>query len=210
MKPASRIARRHAPSGRDLQRAETRQRIYAAALTIFRRDGVAGARIEDIVRAAEVSHGTFYFHFATKDDVLAQLLAESSERVAQAVRRLSPRASLEAHLRSVCGAMAKEWQNDPALLPAVGTVALRQSAEQRAGTGADSVRQAVGQRFVAAARHGELSELVAPELLAEFFLMTMFSAALAWCAHPMMPLDQVLQGVATLFLNGARPQAKKR
>src|SRR5205085_7825923 len=60
------------PSKRDLQREETRHKLYEAALEVFRRDGVAAARIDDITRAVGTSRGTFYFHFPTKEHVLVE------------------------------------------------------------------------------------------------------------------------------------------
>ena len=58
------------PTQRERQRAETRERLFQAALDEFRREGVAGARIERIASAVGVVRGTFYFHFPTKDHVL--------------------------------------------------------------------------------------------------------------------------------------------
>src|SRR5215813_12318999 len=66
---------------RERQREDTRQRIYEAAMEIFRRDGFELARVDDVTKAAGVSHGTFYFHFATKDEVLVQCLRASETRV---------------------------------------------------------------------------------------------------------------------------------
>ena len=65
---------------RERQREDTRQRIYDAAMEIFRRDGFEVARVDDVAKAAGVSHGTFYFHFATKDEVLIQCLRASEAR----------------------------------------------------------------------------------------------------------------------------------
>jgi AcrR family transcriptional regulator len=55
------------------QRQETRARLFEAAMIEFRRAGVAGAQVEDIVRRAGVARGTFYLHFPTKDHVLLDL-----------------------------------------------------------------------------------------------------------------------------------------
>src|SRR5271166_1427539 len=73
------------PRSRERQREDTRQRIYDAAMDIFRRDGFDVARVDDVAKAAGVSHGTFYFHFATKDEVLIQCLRASEVRVAAAI-----------------------------------------------------------------------------------------------------------------------------
>lgn len=60
---------------RERQRLDTRERIYAAAIEEFRRVGSANTQIEAIVSGAGVAMGTFYRHFASKDEVLRELQA---------------------------------------------------------------------------------------------------------------------------------------
>jgi len=57
---------------RDRQRAETRERLFQAALDEIRHQGVAGAQVDRIVGSVGVARGTFYFHFPTKEDVLLE------------------------------------------------------------------------------------------------------------------------------------------
>ena len=78
------------PTQRERQRAETRERLFQAALAEFRREGVAGARIERIASAVGVVRGTFYFHFPTKEHVLAELQLRSQERIMEKLEELKP------------------------------------------------------------------------------------------------------------------------
>lgn len=59
---------------RDIQRIETRNLVFEAALDEFKRVGVANAQIEAIVKKANVSIGTYYRYFPSKDDVLFELM----------------------------------------------------------------------------------------------------------------------------------------
>jgi AcrR family transcriptional regulator len=72
---------RTAVKGRDAQRQQTRQRVYAAALAEFKRTGMAAADVADIASAAGVARGTFYFHFPTKEHVLAELERHEEARL---------------------------------------------------------------------------------------------------------------------------------
>jgi TetR/AcrR family transcriptional regulator, repressor for uid operon len=72
---------RAAVSGRDAQRQQTRQKVYAAALAEFKRTGMAAADVGDIATAAGVARGTFYFHFPTKEHVLAELERHEEARL---------------------------------------------------------------------------------------------------------------------------------
>jgi AcrR family transcriptional regulator len=70
------------PNGREVQRQETRQRVYTAAVAEFRRVGMAAADVSVIAREAGVARGTFYFHFPTKEHVLAELERAEEARLA--------------------------------------------------------------------------------------------------------------------------------
>lgn len=198
---ASSYNRRHIV--RDKQREETRRRVYRAALEIFRRDTVAGCRIDDIAQKADVSRGAFYFHFATKDDVLIELLREGELPVAEAILALTENVTIEKVLETVDEALAKFWENERTLLADVATVALRLYAVVDARD-VQPVRTALAHRFRLAAARNELSPVLPPEVLSDFFLANSLSAMLAWCANPALGLPFVLNGVSQLFLDGAR------
>ncbi|HEY3831016.1 MAG TPA: TetR/AcrR family transcriptional regulator [Acidimicrobiia bacterium] len=58
---------------RRAQGTETRVRLLDAGLAVFAERGYHAARVDDIVRAAETSHGTFYLYFANKEELLRDL-----------------------------------------------------------------------------------------------------------------------------------------
>ena len=60
---------RTASRGRTPKAARTRERLLAAARTVFERHGYFDARVADVVAEAGVAHGTFYTYFESKEDV---------------------------------------------------------------------------------------------------------------------------------------------
>jgi AcrR family transcriptional regulator len=56
---------------------ETVRRLLEAGVAEFEETGFQTARVEDIVRRAKTSHGTFYLYFANKDDLLRTLLRDA-------------------------------------------------------------------------------------------------------------------------------------
>jgi AcrR family transcriptional regulator len=56
---------------------ETVRRLLQAGVAEFEEAGFQTARVEDIVRRAKTSHGTFYLYFANKDDLLRTLLRDA-------------------------------------------------------------------------------------------------------------------------------------
>ncbi len=54
-----------------------------AAIAEFTRAGMAEADVSAIVAAAGVAHGTFFFHFPTKEHVLLELERREEDRIAK-------------------------------------------------------------------------------------------------------------------------------
>ncbi|MGH9457277.1 MAG: TetR/AcrR family transcriptional regulator [Thermoanaerobaculia bacterium] len=57
----------------------TRGRIVEAAATTFRARGVSGVRLEEIMADAGLTHGGFYAHFASKDELLDAAVERANE-----------------------------------------------------------------------------------------------------------------------------------
>lgn len=55
--------------------AESRKRILAAAATLFREKGFDGICLAEIMKAAGLTHGGFYGHFGSKEDLETQALS---------------------------------------------------------------------------------------------------------------------------------------
>jgi len=65
--------------------AHRRNVILEAAKAVFQEDGLEGANIRKIARRAGYTPGALYFHFRNKEEIYGDLLAESLERLNEAV-----------------------------------------------------------------------------------------------------------------------------
>lgn len=84
---------------REVKRQQTRERLFDAAVAEFKRTGIAEADVREIVSAAGVAHGTFYFHFPTKEHVLLELeRREETRMAAELAKSLKGSDNLEAVL----------------------------------------------------------------------------------------------------------------
>src|SRR6202161_2023504 len=61
--------------------AQTRKRIVAAASGEFRKRGIVATGLNDRMRAAGLTHGGFYKHFESKDQLVAEACAEAVETI---------------------------------------------------------------------------------------------------------------------------------
>jgi AcrR family transcriptional regulator len=112
------------------RRARTRARIIGAAALVFAQRGANGAVIEEFIRAAGVSRGTFYYYFSTTDELLEATIGWLSDDVIRAVDpvirdiddvvlRLSM--AMRLYLRWVCS--NPSWCAFVAKIPRVGSLA---------------------------------------------------------------------------------------
>ncbi len=75
-----------------------RERIKQAALEIFSSQGYVNTTVQQIAERARVGKGTFYTYFATKEDVLTDLLTEGLNNMGQ---------HIEKKIRTIQGSVAK-------------------------------------------------------------------------------------------------------
>ncbi|POR55602.1 TetR/AcrR family transcriptional regulator [Bosea psychrotolerans] len=59
------------------QMAENRRRILEVASRLFRDKGFDAVSVAEVMKAAGLTHGGFYGHFASKDDLIAQTLVHA-------------------------------------------------------------------------------------------------------------------------------------
>src|SRR4029453_13258595 len=85
---------------KDHKRA-TRQRILEAAGRRFKQDGIDGAGVVTELSDAGLTNGAFYAHFSSKEDLVANVLADQLRVQRQSIdAQPSDRAGLEAFVRS--------------------------------------------------------------------------------------------------------------
>jgi AcrR family transcriptional regulator len=89
-----------------VQGRKTMQRLLDAGRTVFEKQGFHAARVDDIVKAAKTSHGTFYLYFANKEDLFRALLTDVSDEItslAQSLGSVTPNAAGYEELRGWLG-----------------------------------------------------------------------------------------------------------
>jgi TetR/AcrR family transcriptional regulator, cholesterol catabolism regulator len=116
---------RRAPSRRDAKHAELRQRIFEAALDLFRRRGVAATTIRQIALEARVGLGTFFNYFAGKEAVLAEIGRIRQERIEARLRDPArAAASTRERVADILRALVEGMEEEPDLTRAVIRAAL--------------------------------------------------------------------------------------
>src|SRR3954462_354389 len=107
------------------QGRKTMRRLSDAGMRVFAERGYHQSRVDDIVRAARTSHGTFYLYFANKEDLLRALAvdcAAAMEALAEEVGAIDRGAAGYEALRGVLakfvstyrryGVVIRAWMED--------------------------------------------------------------------------------------------------
>jgi AcrR family transcriptional regulator len=97
--------------GRELRARgqRTLRKLLDAGIQVFETRGYHAARVDDVVKLARTSHGTFYLYFANKEDLFAALTAEvgtSMHECAEALPQLMPGPAGAAALREWVASLA--------------------------------------------------------------------------------------------------------
>ena len=190
----------------------TRHQLVRTALAMwdergFER-GVEDTTVEEIARAAGVTKGTFYFHFAHKEDILLEIgwsAAEAMDKEAEAaMQRQRPAAAI---IDALLASLARRVSRAPraAVIRAVAEFARRRHDLPPRPDGPRSFRRVFVAVLGYAIERGELPAAVdAPDVAALLESATM-DALVSWAANggTGAALRQTLQRRAELILTGA-------
>ncbi len=89
------------------------QKLLDAGMRVFAERGYHAARVDDIVRAARTSHGTFYLYFASKEDLLRALAVDCAEamgKLADDIGAITPDSAGSAELRRFLAAFISTYR----------------------------------------------------------------------------------------------------
>jgi TetR/AcrR family transcriptional repressor of nem operon len=116
--------------------AATRQRIIMVAAAAFRKNGIAGTGISDLMAAAGLTHGGFYRHFDSKDQIVAEACTAAAEslveQLAVSASRKSPQRGLKTIVENYLSAAHRDEPADGCPLAALGSEMARADERTRA------------------------------------------------------------------------------
>jgi TetR/AcrR family transcriptional repressor of nem operon len=107
---------------------ETRKRIITAAASEFREHGIMATGLADLMQAAGLTHGGFYKHFESKDQVVAEACAESVRALMEKLEAAPSKGS------ALASYLSTRHRDDPATgcpLAALGSELARCDAKTR-------------------------------------------------------------------------------
>ncbi|MGH8092005.1 MAG: TetR/AcrR family transcriptional regulator [Chthoniobacterales bacterium] len=184
---------------RERHRAETRQRLFQAALKLFAERGYLETTVEDITEAADVGKGTFFNYFPTKEHVLATLGAERVAAVERALKNAKSGPVLPA-LKELATDLAGQSSSPAALLRAIyaahaSCAPVRAELHKRLSI----ARRLLAEIFRLGQKSGEIRRDHSAAELARLTQMLLLGLTLAWALHPDSSLHETAEHAWNLF-----------
>lgn len=209
---------------REEKREATRQEILTAARALFLEKGYDATSVDDLVLAANVAKGTFYYHFNSKDELLHALQElVIDEFAASARQKLSAGQSPLKVLSEFVSEMAKWNEANSDLSRAVFAEKFSRFSQSQNQSQSPSPPKHGSQcsieekkrKFVAlivelitlAQKAGEVRTDVEPDDLIRVILPPIMYTTATWLFNPEGSLSERLERSLALILEGVRPQS---
>lgn len=127
-----------------VETAETRRRIVETAAREFRRNGINATGLADVMAAAGLTHGGFYRHFESKDQLVGEACAAGMEFVVEsaeaAARDCDGKGGFEAIVDNYLALAHRNDRCDGCPLAGLGSELARADDETRAAASAGFLR----------------------------------------------------------------------
>ncbi|WP_095078633.1 TetR/AcrR family transcriptional regulator [Pseudomonas sp. Irchel s3h17] len=103
-------------------KAQTHQRIIKEAAARFRRDGIGATGLQPLMKALGLTHGGFYSHFKSKDELVEKALQAAGEEVSVRCAQLfSENRPLEAFIDAYLSEWHKSSPHEGCPLPTMSS-----------------------------------------------------------------------------------------
>jgi AcrR family transcriptional regulator len=204
---------RHIPlpvTRRDRRRAEIRERLFRAALTLFAERGYLETTVEDITEAADVGKGTFFNYFPTKEHVLATFGAERLAAIERAIER-ARKEPVFTVLKELAADLANESGENAALLRSIlaahaSCAPVRAELQKRLAAG----RRLMAEVFALGQQRGEVRRDIPAAELGRLTLLIFLGTTNAWSLDPETSLRTTTEAVCELLFSNIGVVARRR
>ena len=188
---------------REQGKFERKERLYEAALTLFRQQGYEHTTVDQITRQAGLAKGTFFNYFPTKDAVLRYMGAREVGRLGATTLGTNGSSSSISKLKRLVAALATSFEQDRDLVGLIFRRGISVTDLMAGDAGGFSLQPTATLLIRQAQRQGEVNAELAPDTLAAALDALYLQQLIRWCeAGKVYPLVERLTGVVDLLLCG--------
>lgn len=194
-------------SKREQGKVERKERLYEAALELFREQGYEATTVDQITRQAGLAKGTFFNYFPTKDAVLRYMGTREVGRLGAASLGMNGTNSPIGKLKRLLNALAASLERDRELICLIFRRGVTVADLMAGDAGGFSLQPTVALLIRQAQRQGEINPNLDPDTLAAALDALYLQQLIRWCeAGNRYPLTDRLTGIVDLLLTGITVQ----
>ena len=194
---------------------ETRRSILASAQSLFKQKGYEATSVDEIVQAADLVKGTFYYHFDSKEQVLLNLrYLAVIEAVEASIASLDSGATARDALAVLTEKLGGWSQDNPDLARVFygrSAVLMPQQMQVQAQStkslpASPPLAKKIAEIIKSGQKSGELRQDIDALTLAEHFIFMLFHTQMTWVAQGQkdkiatrlaLCLDILIRGIGT-------------
>ncbi len=189
---------------RESAKHQRRERIYAAALFLFREQGYEQTTIDQITKRAGVAKGTFFNYFESKEAIVKYLGAREIGRSGSAPASRVAQSSAVGKLNGMMAMLARSLQKDRELVCLLFRRGITVPELMAGKAGGLSVQTTIALLIRQAQRMGEVNRDLDPDKLATVLDGLYLQQLVQWCeSDDSEDLERRLTGIVDLFFTGA-------
>jgi AcrR family transcriptional regulator len=205
----SKLSSPASPSDRRQRRsADTRERLFRAALDLFTQKGFVETTVEDITEAADVGKGTFFNYFPSKDHILlafGEMQLNKLEAAIEVARRTDE--PLPEFLRSLALRMTQEPVRNPAIIRIILQAYLSTTPVRAAMMDLQKRVHALHSQMIQLGQdRGEIRNDLPATEIAHVFRQTIFGTLLIWSLYGDATLQSRIETAFNILWSGLTPR----
>jgi AcrR family transcriptional regulator len=193
---------------RSRRSAETRERIFRAALDVFSKKGFAETTVADITNAADVGKGTFFNYFPSKDHILLAFAEMQISRLRLAVDEARDKnIPLRQFFRSLVSLMTVEPIRNPDIIRILLLAFLSNHSVRQAMLDLqDRVLALHSEMIELGQARGEVRNDLPATAIALVFRQTIFGTLLIWSLYGDASLPSRIESAFEVIWSGLAPR----
>jgi AcrR family transcriptional regulator len=197
------------PSDRRQRRsADTRERLFRAALDLFAQKGFVETTVEDITEAADVGKGTFFNYFPSKDHILlafGEMQLNKLEAAIEVARRTDE--PMPEFLGLLALRMAQEPVRNPAIIRIILQAYLSTTPVRAAMMDLQKRVHALHSQMIQLGQErGEIRNDLPAAEIAHVFRQTIFGTLLIWSLYGDATLQSRIDTAFNILWTGLTPR----
>jgi AcrR family transcriptional regulator len=198
-----------APDRRQRRGAETRERLFRAALKLFAQKGFAETTVEDITNAADVGKGTFFNYFPSKEHILIAFSDMQIGKLQSAVDGMRQSSEpMQTFLRTLSVRITEEPARAPDVVRAILQANLSSSSVRKVMKEKHERAEVLLTELVQIGQdRGEFRRDISARELAQVFRQATFGTLLLWSVYGDASLPERINTALNVLWMGLAPRA---